>query len=359
MPAFFHEELRMDETGLSSYQSDHLFLLVGGNPLPNAVAGKLLLAEGGTIVLVHSPNTESVAGRLAAWLASQGINNITYAPVEEANAYSIYNEVGKRLPKHSHTSVGLHYTGGTKAMAVHAYRAVADWAGEQNVDPIFSYLDARSLRIYFNDGISRYVGIHPEFSIDLETLFKFHNLNLHLKRAIDEKYRTSLSAIKDIAVYQELQQKWGKGGRRFEQHIASHIASISQELQLSELFMNVKASPRKKPSEFDPEFDIVTLRGYQLFCISCTIKNPNKRGGRNELKQKLFEVVVRARQLGGDEACVALVCFVDDPENLEDEIQHSIGPDSRVKVFGKKHMANLAGHFAKWIEKQIGDPESV
>lgn len=35
-------------------QVDHLILLVGGNPLPNAVAGKLLARSGGTITLLHS-----------------------------------------------------------------------------------------------------------------------------------------------------------------------------------------------------------------------------------------------------------------------------------------------------------------
>jgi hypothetical protein len=34
-----------------------LILLVGGNPLPDAVAAKLLLAEGGTVILIHLKGT--------------------------------------------------------------------------------------------------------------------------------------------------------------------------------------------------------------------------------------------------------------------------------------------------------------
>jgi hypothetical protein len=46
-----------NQTNLNFPKSQHLILLVGSNPLPNAVAAKLLLAEGGTVTLIHSKGT--------------------------------------------------------------------------------------------------------------------------------------------------------------------------------------------------------------------------------------------------------------------------------------------------------------
>jgi hypothetical protein len=41
------------------YRTDHLFLIVGANPLPNFVAALLLSKKGGTIHLLHSKGTVS------------------------------------------------------------------------------------------------------------------------------------------------------------------------------------------------------------------------------------------------------------------------------------------------------------
>ena len=40
----------------SHLQSEHLFLLIGKNPLPNWVAARLLLRDEGRLYLVHSPD---------------------------------------------------------------------------------------------------------------------------------------------------------------------------------------------------------------------------------------------------------------------------------------------------------------
>jgi hypothetical protein len=47
-----------------NYKVDHLFLLVGENPLPNYVAARLLLNDKGTIYLVHTTGTVKQAERL-------------------------------------------------------------------------------------------------------------------------------------------------------------------------------------------------------------------------------------------------------------------------------------------------------
>ncbi|MCA9941320.1 MAG: hypothetical protein KC418_21915 [Anaerolineales bacterium] len=421
------------ETIPDRLKSDHLFLLVGGNPLPNAVAGKLLLREGGTIVLVHSNDTAAVAGRLAAWLEMQGVQHISYAPVPEADALKIRNGVREKMPGDSQKSVGLHYTGGTKAMAVHAYRAVADWAKEQKSTPVYSYLDARTLRLCFDNGISRYVG--NSVSVKLAQLLTLHNWELgqalthnpmpettqaimnhwqafnfvkpdnfnqsafgkwqqHVNsrcilnrkpKSEEELQKTELkmpdadilaalneSLCKDLGLeptvrvfplakgkevgFQQLRsfaQFFDSGW--FEFHVLNTLEQIKENLGLTAIFANVVASHKEAKSSQQTELDVVVIRGYQLFLFSCSVANPEAAGNRSLLKHKLFEAYIRAKQLGGDEACAALVCFADDPGDLEEEIKLSIGTSSgQIKVFGKNYLSCLSAEITGWMKKQIG-----
>jgi hypothetical protein len=42
---------------LSEYKAEHLFLLIGKNPLPNYVAAKLLIKRGAKVCFVYSERT--------------------------------------------------------------------------------------------------------------------------------------------------------------------------------------------------------------------------------------------------------------------------------------------------------------
>lgn len=157
---------------IEDHRVQHLFLLLGLNPLPNYVAARLLLKPGGKFYLFHSqPKAATPRGPHAAdaepdrmaeardtlidRLADLGIKVADRISVSEADRDDIFKTVRDRamaLPRAD--SIGLHYTGGTKAMATHAYRALESVATEQNRTVVFSYLDARtlSLRIEKLDG---------------------------------------------------------------------------------------------------------------------------------------------------------------------------------------------------------------
>ena len=166
-------------------QSDHLLLLVGSNPLPNAVAGKLLTAQGGTVTLIHSDSFSQVAQRLRVWLSHQGVTEVRLKEVGESHPVSIAQNVQAELQSVHVQRVGLNYTGGTKAMSVHAYRAVEQWASAQrkqgkNAEIVFSYLDARKLEMVFDPadpssgeyGRREYVGL--EVPLTLTDLLEMH-----------------------------------------------------------------------------------------------------------------------------------------------------------------------------------------
>ncbi len=191
---------------IRDYQVDHLLLLVGSNPLPNAVAGKLLTATSGTITLIHSRATDSLglAQRLKSWFLKAGYldTNIRFKEVEESNAASVYknvqdvlNDVLKTYKRdYSNANMprmGLNYTGGTKVMSVQAYRALQDWDQEYEKDAVFSYLDARTLQMCFEgapgrEAISFPVGLKVDISI--RDLLMLHNWELIRRFAYHATY---------------------------------------------------------------------------------------------------------------------------------------------------------------------------
>ena len=93
------------------------------------------------------------------------------------------------------------------------------------------------------------------------------------------------------------------------------------------------------------------MRGYQLFGISCTTSASHK-----ELKQKLFEAYIRAKQLGGDESRVALVsrCTAKDCEELKKELSLVV-EDRKIEVFGIDDLdeKRFATKLKLWISRNI------
>lgn len=138
---------------LSRYQSDHLFLLIGTNPLPNYVAAKLLLKPEGRLYLVHSALTQDVAERLERyWKENEKGAQPRRVPVNEADGAEIRRMIELELKEISSGAIGLHYTGGTKAMSVHACRTFLDYQDRVGRPVTLSYLDARSIKLYIEHG---------------------------------------------------------------------------------------------------------------------------------------------------------------------------------------------------------------
>jgi hypothetical protein len=78
------------------YKVNHLFVLVGENPLPNYVAARTLLHDGGKVYLVFTNNTIFQKDRLQG---EDGLHKfgIKCQPVDlsdnESNAQEIYNHI--------------------------------------------------------------------------------------------------------------------------------------------------------------------------------------------------------------------------------------------------------------------------
>ena len=422
--------------GVNERKVDHLILLVGGNPVPNAVAAKLLAKRGGTISLIYSEGSSSIAECLRDWLTKADYVLSQTRPINEAQSSSIMQEIERVLTnEHNTKHIGLNYTGGTKAMAVHAFRAVEEWGKSHNIRVDCSYLDARSLQMVFESpNESSYVGGDVKFELDdfvklhgwklkheprksaimpatataigniyaefssasdknpnpykawkeavLYVVFKkdgrwvsFNkNADTELNWPSDPKLEfvaqalkaelkqsefpmlSVRSATKTLALDTEDFVKW-LDGIWLEHRVLAALSQLPKNLldlctvnDKQQLYQGVKPN---KDNEFD--LDAAAIAGFQLFAFSCGTAAGKQAKG--ELKLKLFECIIRARQLGGDQARAALVCPVDDPDKLQNEVAAQLETgsqgQSRVKVFGGKSLANLETELSTWIQSQI------
>ncbi len=369
---------------------EHLFMLIGKNPLPNYVAAKLLLRQSSWLYLVHTTDTADVARRIRKMLGRADNDRTTLIHVDPSNSSAIYNRVftvARELD-----DVGLHFTGGTKGMVLYTYRAIVD-AGSGRADPpVLSYLDARTLSLYLECGVDdqhvQPVSTHVE--LKLETLLELHGSIITEREdiafcpaiypariAVEEEvqawrkeflvrskdktdillppidrlaeYWPGCKTIEDLAVQWETsvgQVKSWFGGYWLEHYTLASVQAVANKCAIHDCAKNIKT----REKEF--EFDVVAMRGYQLFAISCTTSK-----SKTTLKQKLFEAYIRARQMGGDEARVALVCRAPKsgesaPRNIEGEIAKNWDAAGRVRVFGAQHLPDLARHLQNWFDER-------
>jgi hypothetical protein len=155
-------------------QTDHLFLLMGGNPLPNAVAALTLLKPGGTPHIIHTRQTQTQAQNLMALLTT----TFGYQPAalldldqSQAEAAVIRQQVQHRA-RGLRGTIGMNYTGGTKPMSVHAYRALAEVCPQAT----FSYLDSNTSKITLDQDNSPSPQITLDAVLSLKQLFQLHGL---------------------------------------------------------------------------------------------------------------------------------------------------------------------------------------
>ncbi|MEG4496156.1 DUF1887 domain-containing protein [Microcoleus sp. F10-C6] len=417
----------MSTSEFDKYKVDHLFLLIGENPLPNYVAANLLLKQGGTLYLVHTTGTYNQAKRLAKILGEEGVKTIELLSLQhyESDAHHIKETIRPRLDKITEGKIGLNYTGGTKAMAVHAYRTVFS---KKSPDTVFSYLDPRRLEMCIDrESLPRIpLKVKPDLlEVKLNKLFQIHDLKLEkipTKDAQSPKLADALAQVfKDkntskhwfdwyCGVFCEEARKkrngkWGDwksksdlaglsislakappeiitylkqenlvtpddklslqavqqqgcfpaiqdfckylDGLWLEHYVLQQLTKIANSNSIKDYGTDFKIPLPGTEGGF--QFDVAFTRGYQLFAISVSTTSDRKL-----CKGKLFEAYLRARQMGGDEARVALICCTDEPDSLRSEIAVSID-DKKIAVFGRDDLMDLASRIAEWIQQNDND----
>lgn len=418
------------------YRTDHLILLVGSNPLPNWVAGRLLCKPEGTIHLVHSAATQKIAKEQLQKRLDKKRCKLYSLGNKQADSKMIYDTVQaileKVIPKDA--TVGLNYTGGTKTMSVHAYEA-AFWFDNERV--VCSYLDAWTLNMVIIGKMGQsdypyYVGNCSEVKIkEVKHLMDLHGIQLQTgspvtdlsplfetcstmaqiynrkdsreawfnycqrekrldrhkdeqkkrKKDNDESYRRRINRIAlpereglnrvrkviqrskpDLTTFdlQSIAKAYGLDvvevaewfhGFWLEDYVLNILKNLEKPCGLNQPAKNFKAkNPKnsKDPEDLEKpkfEFDVAVTRGYQLFAFSCTTSSDKKR-----CKLKLFEAYTRAKQMGGDEARIALVCNHENPQFLEDDLSYEFDATGRIKVFGLPELVRLEDRIKEWFK---------
>ena len=133
-------------------------------------------------------------------------------------------------------------------------------------------------------------------------------------------------------------------GGWLENYVLSCLEAISDQCGIHERILNFHFN--KPAATVDPpEFDVAAMQGYRLFAFSCTVSAEKEKA-----KLKLFEAYVRARQIGGDEAKVALVSGYPQPQKLFEEISEAwMESRNKIKIFGPQHLRNLETHLKDWF----------
>ena len=171
-----------------------------------------------------------------------------------------------------------------------------------------------------------------------------------------------LSFWDNCASVSELAQKWNTtvddatawlAGKWLEHYTLAAVNDVAKDcdIHFARLGINSRSLPAQLPSgglssvrKF--EIDVAGLRGYRLFSIECGIGDY-----RDKLKLKFFEAYIRARQLGGDEARVGLVCCAkkDDTAKIQREIENEWDAEGVVQVFGTAELPKLSAHLKAWF----------
>jgi hypothetical protein len=404
----------------SPHTVQYLYLLMGDNPLPNAVAALTLLQPEGVPYLVHTHRTRLAAERLQAVL--QEFPHVKPGQLLDLQDFqSDAFEIEQRIQTSAMGltgTVGINYTGGTKVMSVHATRAIT----AVHPNAVLSYLDSNSLEMLIERPGQPSVRLAVAPNLQLDQLFRLHGLvwrteeppcdrpiqpeaasklahfhqypelsrvwrgwcNRVLRRAAKNDHghwRTeaelralpplpltdlppvfhaelwrdhfrslstlSLANAPDYGFASSTQLCEWLDGIWLEHYTLSQIQRLAPTLNIHDPHLGFRLRDAQTPtSQWDKfEFDVAFMHHYQLFALSCTTSDR-----RGLCKQKLLEASVRAKQLGGTEARVGLVCGYQAPASLRSELEVA-ARDKRIAVFGRSDFRNLGQKIATWVKQ--------
>lgn len=311
----------------------HLVLLCGGNPMPLLLAAMTIYPT--EVTLVHSRETEAIALRLGDALVFRGLQVATRLVDDATSPQSISATFAS-----IEGTWKLDYTGGTKAMAVHA-RAAFD--ALPNTDPAWAtYVDYASGVLRHDDGRTTPL---VEGGLNLAQIAELHGVKLLAgatfewepslaKIAVAEllkaaatpgnseerikKYRAAYANNARLMVNRDTGTELKTG--EWMEWLAFHLAELAVGNEVDyEVVQNQIL--RFDSERVNAELDVVTRVDSQVCLLTCgsVLK---MTGMLTELKLKAMEAMQRARQIGGDRTRVGLVCLADDQQvdRLEEQL---------------------------------------
>ncbi len=341
-----------------------LILLVGTNPLPNFVVAEYFLQINPhiqSIWLIYSEEnrlqsgTNNQARNLETLLQKRWSekHKSLHMPLEKvlisdvSNAIVIRNEIEKKMINKLNDSFQLHlnYTGGTKAMAHHVYLCLQK---SGNKFPCkFSYLDGNNFRLIVDDYGIENDDLRQKVQIDFSELISLHGF----KRVNKDKEIDFVKAEEMFQKFIDVDSKESlNDGYWLEDYIAKMLnRKFKGQLNSGEgVLQNWVIKKPEWQKKF--ELDVIMVHGYHLTGISCTIGH-----NKDTCKNKGFEIILRSRQIGGDNSKAILITGSNRMQTiqLQEELAIETGESLKnILVLGIEDLRNESLYIAK-IEEFI------
>ena len=336
-----------------------LILTVGTNALPVWVAWHHLkdkLAPPVQVRLVHTSGTAEEKKRLEKHC--KGATFLPSLATSPGNPRTVRDNVRDILHSNETTHLHVHYTGGTKVMGVEAVSAI-EAALPKNVNLQTSYLDPRG-----DSGptiVSRTgplvedtrKGIFPDLKL-IAYLNGFrlgpftHRFGGHGgTESCPPAEEPQREQLRDGEAW--LDGGWmGPNGPMLLEYGACSafrkaLEDISGGKPARNNFKLLRGAHVRRlgATDWDKHFelDVVGVLGHQIVVVSCTVDSDQK-----VIKQKGMEVILRARQLGGDEARAIVLCSAtrNATEGIQKELHDEIGSATPpLEIWGQSGRGNL------------------
>ena len=353
-----------------------LILTVGTNPLPVWVAWyhlKDTLDQPVTVRLVHTPETVAESDRLRTYCSGADfrdpIETDAGSPreIREAVRAAVLNDLPEGTDRHH-----FHYTGGTKVMSVEVLAGIllAPGADQQNLST--SYLNPRGnagpviLSRANRDPVVADARVGVPAKIREIALLNGFTVGRFTHRFWDrgsyavedcpsptkpshEQLVAGTDALQTGAVDPDLLEY---GAYASFKNALTGVGVANPDRRNYELFHHVyvrRARGHNTVKHF--ELDVVAVLGYQIVVVSCTVDRCHER-----IKQKGMEAIIRARQLGGDEARAIVLCggHPKGVPHIQAELADETGSsDIPLQVWGQDKWRTLSQEFARYLQNDL------
>ncbi|RKU34902.1 hypothetical protein C6496_18740 [Candidatus Poribacteria bacterium] len=361
-----------------------LIFTVGTNPLPVWVAWhhlKGILIPPISVRFVHTQGTVDEKDRLVRYChEGHFMSHIQTSPGDPGTVRQDVEVILKHLG--NDPNLHVHYTGGTKVMSVETVAGL-EYDLPEGVELETSYLDPRG-----NSGptivnsYSKSLVTDTRVNVPADLAHVAH-LNGFTLGPFVHQYWNEGRVVRETcpapAILDDKQEANGRTAitamgrghrgridwRHFEYAAYVALKEALEQIKTSnatrsnyQLFHSVnvrRTGANQADSHF--ELDVVAVLGYQILVISCTLDT--QQPGQTQqaiIKRKGMEAILRARQLGGDEAQAIVLCNAH-PNNagrVERELHDEVGSaGTPLRVWGTDKWPNLSGQFYNYLRNDL------
>lgn len=324
---------------------EHLVSLMGLSTLANAIAVESCVPR--RVSFVGTSESAEAAARLVSVLDRLRPGTKTsFVEIKDPESVRSIRTTLQRLP----AGWSLDYTQGPPVMVAQA-RLCFVTMGAGNDGAAF-HVDDRAERISFDDGTSLLV----ESKITLGDIVALHGRTLGSERApvvrprsrelmhvarhmtsVVAREGSGARALDRVLGHRRDAQEWARwrdGGRWLELAVADAASPVVDEMLWSADLLLGNGVRRA-------ELDVIVRRGQRVGVISCFASSGSR--ALSEAKKHLFEVLERARQVGGPGARAALVTLLPEPQvgKLLADIETEWGRPDNVAVWGRAELVDL------------------